>query len=144
MSRKWKGKVASARQFAALPFKEEGDERLVMLVTSRETKRWVLPKGWPEKGLKGPELAAKEAFEEAGIVGQPLRRPVGSYSYSKILPKGRTIECEVKVFPLRVMRLLNKWPEHKQRTRQWFTFAQAAMAVEEAELVTLLIQLGTP
>lgn len=54
------------KQFATLPYTEQNGEMLVMLVTSRETCRWVLPKGWAEKDLSGPELAAKEAFEEAG------------------------------------------------------------------------------
>ena len=58
------------RQFAALPFSPREGETMVMLVTSRETHRWILPKGWAEKRLTGPELAAKEAFEEAGLVGE--------------------------------------------------------------------------
>ena len=132
------------RQFAALPFSPWKGETMVMLVTSRETHRWVLPKGWPEKRLTGPELAAKEAFEEAGLVGEVAPDPVGSYSYLKRLPGGRTLSCHVDVFPLRVERLLDEWPERRQRERRWFTLAEAAMAVEEGGLVALLLRLAAP
>jgi 8-oxo-dGTP pyrophosphatase MutT (NUDIX family) len=115
-----------------------------MLVTSRETGRWVLPKGWAEKALNGPQLAAKEAYEEAGILGEVGAAPVGSYEYVKRLPKGKTRDCAVDVFPMRVDHLLDEWPERKQRKRQWFTLAQAAMAVDEGDLVTLLLRLAIP
>ena len=134
----------SGRQFAALPFLRKKGETMVMLVTSRETHRWVLPKGWAEKRLTGPELAAKEAFEEAGLVGEIAQDPVGSYGYLKRLPGGRTLPCDVDVFPLRVERLLDDWPERRQRERRWFTLAEAAMAVEEGGLVALLLRLAAP
>ena len=137
-------KASYGRQYAALPLTEQDHEMRVMLVTSRDTGRWVLPKGWAEKGLTGPQLAAKEAFEEAGIVGDVSSDPVGKYHYAKAMPKGRTVECAVVVFPLWVGRLLEDWPEREQRRREWFTFGQAAMAVDEGELVTLLLQLGAP
>ncbi len=117
---------------------------MVMLVTSRETHRWVLPKGWAEKRLTGPELAAKEAFEEAGLVGEVAPEPVGSYVYLKRLPGGRALACDVDVFPMRVERLLDDWPERRQRERRWFTLAGAAMAVEEGGLVALLLRLAAP
>ena len=143
------------RQFAALPFLRRQGETVVMLVTSRETHRWVLPKGWAQKRLNGPELAAKEAFEEAGLVGEPAPDPVGSYRYlQQRLPAGRcrslqqrhgrALPCDVDVFPLRVARLLDDWPERRQRERRWFTLAEAAMAVEEGGLVTLLLRLAAP
>src|SRR3954447_19097569 len=72
---------APGQQYAALPCVEIEGETRVMLVTSRETGRWVLPKGWAEKGLSGPELAGKEAFEEAGVLGEVGTEPVGSYTY---------------------------------------------------------------
>jgi 8-oxo-dGTP pyrophosphatase MutT (NUDIX family) len=134
----------SARQFAALPFTERDGETMVLLVTSRETRRWVLPKGWAEKGLTGRELAAKEAFEEGGIIGEVSQEPVGSYSYLKRLPKNRDFSCEVDVFAMRVDRLLDDWPERTQRERRWFSLAQAAMEVEEGDLVLMLLGLAAP
>ncbi|MBD0273323.1 MAG: NUDIX hydrolase [Acetobacteraceae bacterium] len=134
----------SGRQFAALPFLLKEGETMVMLVTSRETHRWVLPKGWAEKRLSGPELAAKEALEEAGLIGEVAPDPIGSYGYAKRLPGGRVTPCDVQVFPLRVVRVLDDWPERRQRERRWFTLAGAAMAVEEGGLVALLLRLAAP
>jgi 8-oxo-dGTP pyrophosphatase MutT (NUDIX family) len=123
---------------------EEDGKTLVLLVTSRETGRWMLPKGWAKKRLSAGELTAKEAYEEAGIEGQVIGGRIGSYTYLKQLPGKRTIECKVDVFPMRVARLLDEWPENKQRRREWFTLAQAAQQVEEGQLVTMLLQLAAP
>jgi 8-oxo-dGTP pyrophosphatase MutT (NUDIX family) len=132
------------RQCAALPFARKEGELRVLLVTSRETHRWVLPKGWTEKRLSAHALAAKEAFEEAGVVGEVERRPIGRYRYLKRGPRDRVTPCSVRVFPLRVERLLDDWPERRQRERRWFSPAEAAMAVEEGGLVTLLLGLAMP
>jgi 8-oxo-dGTP pyrophosphatase MutT (NUDIX family) len=117
-------------------------QRLVMLVTSRETRRWVLPKGWPEKKLGPHELAAKEAFEEAGLEGEIGREPIGSYRYAKRRWNGRTVQCEVDVFPLAVERQLEDWPERAERETEWFTPAEAALLVDESGLVALLLDLA--
>lgn len=132
------------QQFAALPITIRDGETMVMLVTSRETHRWVLPKSWAEPKLAPHELAAKEAFEEAGLVGTISTEPIGHYSYDKRLPGGRSVLCEVGVFPMQVKRQLDIWPEQGQRKTDWFTLAQAAMEVEEGDLVTLLLRLAAP
>ena len=132
------------KQCAALPFSWDGGELRILLVTSRETRRWVLPKGWREKRLAPHRLAAKEAFEEAGVVGEVQRRPIGRYDYLKRGPRARVTPCCVRVFPLRVERLLDDWPERRQRQRRWFSPAEAALAVEEGGLVTLLLGLAVP
>ncbi len=131
------------RQCAALPFKEESGETLVMLITSRETGRWILPKGWVEKRLTESELAAKEALEEAGIIGQVSPTPISCYHYTKRM-QVETKECIVNVYPLRVTRLLDDWKEVHQRRREWFTIAQAALQVDDGELVTILLGLSAP
>jgi 8-oxo-dGTP pyrophosphatase MutT (NUDIX family) len=123
---------------------QQDDQTKVMLVTSRGTGRWVLPKGWAENDLSGPELAAKEAFEEAGIVGEVQPIAVGFYSYPKQLADGRTVTCQVGVFQMRVDRVLDDWPERSQRRRQWFTLAQAATLVQEGDLGMLLKQVAAP
>ena len=131
------------RQCAALPFKEEDGETLVMLITSRETGRWILPKGWVEKRLTEAELAAKEAFEEAGIIGHISDVPISCYRYTKRL-EFETRECRVNVYPLRVTKLLDSWKEAHQRRREWFTLPQAALQVDDGELVTVLLSLAAP
>ncbi|WP_159351304.1 NUDIX hydrolase [Roseomonas harenae] len=130
------------KQFAALPLAIREGEVKVMLVTSRETRRWVLPKGWAEPDLAPHELAAKEAYEEAGLIGEVDPRPVGFYRYYKRLRDGRSRPCKVGVFRLWVTRQLEDWPEREQRETRWFTPAQAAMEVDEGGLVTLLLHLA--
>ncbi|CAA9281296.1 MAG: hypothetical protein AVDCRST_MAG27-3829 [uncultured Craurococcus sp.] len=142
MSRKSKS-VRRGRQCAALPFRQAGGETQVLLVTSRETKRWVLPKGWTEK-CGGAKQAEREAFEEAGIRGRIARKPIGHYAYPKRLNDGATVTCEVDVFPLAVDKLLEDWPEKSQRERRWFTLPEAAMAVQEGGLITLMLNLAKP
>ena len=76
-------------QYAALPYRAKGKSQLeIMLVTSRGTRRWIIPKGWPKRGMPPYDTAAKEAFEEAGVIGKVRKRPIGSYPYDKILEKG--------------------------------------------------------
>lgn len=132
------------RQCAALPFRDCDGEFQVLLVTSRETRRWVLPKGWTEKRGRGAQQAAQEAFEEAGIRGRIETTPIGAYAYPKRLDCGATVTCDVEVFALEVERLLDDWPEKGQRERRWFSLAEAAMAVEEGGLVTLMLRLAVP
>ncbi|MDJ0389126.1 NUDIX hydrolase [Roseomonas sp. E05] len=129
---------SGGQQFAALPVAEIEGEVRVLLVTSRETRRWVLPKGWAEEGLTPAELAAKEAFEEAGALGRVATQAIGSYRYSKRLKTGQELCCEVGVFPLHVERLLREWPEAHQRERRWFSPVQAAEQVQEEDLAALL------
>ena len=134
-----KHKAALALQFAALPWRiGEGRRREVMLLTSRETRRWVIPKGWPMKGRKPAEVASQEAYEEAGLVGQVVaKRPLGSFHYEKRLAK-KAIVCEVQVFLFRVERQLDDWPEKDQRECQWFDAREAIALVEEGGLAEIL------
>jgi len=123
-------------QYAALPYRlRDGVE--VLLITSRETGRWVLPKGWPMKGRKPHAAAAREALEEAGIKGKVGKSAIGSYRYGKRLAQG-IMPCTVEVYPLAVERQMSRWPEQGQRTLAWFSAADAAGLVEEADLASLL------
>ena len=97
------------RQVGALPFRREGDgSYTVLLVTSRESRRWVIPKGWPMKGRKPYEAAAREAYEEAGVIGHVGKRPLGFYLYDKSLKNRDSVLCQVKVFPLEVRKQLKR------------------------------------
>ncbi len=147
MKEKEKAPTRSAEprtQYAALPFRQK-PQREVMLVSSRETKRWVLPKGWPMKGLKPHAAAAQEALEEAGVVGRVAKTALGSYHYVKKMRNGAAILCRVDVYPLEVQRQMKNWREREERITRWFTIEQAAEAVREPELAKLLrIFLETP
>jgi 8-oxo-dGTP pyrophosphatase MutT (NUDIX family) len=129
-------------QVAALPL-TVGDDGIarVMLLTSRETKRWIIPKGWPMKGRKPCEAAAQEALEEAGLVGRPSKKPIGSYSYFKRREAHFDL-CRVDVFLLTLNKQLKNWREKGQREAQWFTLAEAATLVEEAGLIALFLDLA--
>jgi 8-oxo-dGTP pyrophosphatase MutT (NUDIX family) len=129
-------------QFAALPFwiAADGQPR-VMLITSRETHRWVIPKGWPMHGRKPRDVAAREAFEEAGVVGRIIgKKPVGSYHYSKQLPSHDSVLCEVQVFLLLVEQQLEDWPEKSQRKTCWVQPQEAYELVSEGGLAELMRQ----
>ena len=119
-------------QFAVLPWRHAAKLE-IMLESSRETGRWVLPKGWPMKGIKPHQTAAREALEEAGILGKVAKTPLGSYAYAKRLG-GSEQPCRVEVFAFEVKRERNSWLEKHERTRKWFAVADAAEAVEEPEL----------
>jgi 8-oxo-dGTP pyrophosphatase MutT (NUDIX family) len=122
-------------QYAALPYRRSGDSRTqVMLVTSRESGRWVIPKGWPKKRKTPSATAACEAQEEAGVVGEVGRDSIGSYSYKKRLKSGAVVACVVRVFPLKVKRQQKSWPERGEREVQWFSRTKAAKAVRESAL----------
>lgn len=127
-------------QYAALPYRLSDAGCLdIMLVTSRETGRWVLPKGWPMRGKTGAEAAAREAYEEAGIIGYPAATPVGAYHYRKRRSHGASVLCRVEVFPLDVLDELDRWPEKRQRRRSWFAAEDASGLVDEAELKALIL-----
>jgi 8-oxo-dGTP pyrophosphatase MutT (NUDIX family) len=129
----------SKMQYAALPYRRRTDDLFeIMLVTSRETGRWVIPKGWPISGLTPQDSAAREAIEEAGVLGQIGDQPIGTYHYDKRLPDGSSMRCAVEVFLLKVEQQLASWPEQAQRQTRWFSVLDAAGAVHEPELSIII------
>jgi 8-oxo-dGTP pyrophosphatase MutT (NUDIX family) len=134
-------------QYAALPYRRAaGGVPEIMLVTSRRSKRWIIPKGWPMKRKTPHAAAAREALEEAGVTGSVGRKPLGSYSYRKRLKDGRSVVCKVKVFPLEVSRQRKSWPEEGKRRVKWFSPARAARLVTEPVLKELIraVRAGAP
>ncbi|MCE8513267.1 NUDIX hydrolase [Ruegeria pomeroyi] len=126
-------------QYGALCYRFDGDTPLVLLITSRGTGRWILPKGWPIPGLDGAATAAREAWEEAGVVGRVSPVPLGAYHYVKLLDKRREVPCKVEVYPLCVARLEDEYPETGQRQRRWVPLADSAALVDEPGLHQLLM-----
>jgi 8-oxo-dGTP pyrophosphatase MutT (NUDIX family) len=126
-------------QFAALPYRQRDDGTIeVMLITSRDTGRWVVPKGWPSERETAWDCAAREAHEEAGLVGEIRKRPVGSYHYKKMLENGFPVWCTVEVFALEVSQQASNWEEQGERACRWFALEDAAGAVDETELGSLI------
>jgi 8-oxo-dGTP pyrophosphatase MutT (NUDIX family) len=131
-------------QYAALPYRRNRASRTeVLLVTSRETGRWIIPKGWPIKRRAPQVAAAREAQEEAGVVGKISRRPIGWFSYEKRLKRGKIIVCKVHVFALKVKRQQESWPEKGQRQVQWMSRTKAAKAVGDPKLGDIIRTLLT-
>jgi 8-oxo-dGTP pyrophosphatase MutT (NUDIX family) len=125
-------------QIAAMPLRVEKRGVKVLMITSRDTGRWVVPKGWTMERTAPWDAAAIEALEEAGAVGRIARESCGTYSYVKLLDDGKAVEVEVEVYPMIVDKLKRRWKERGQRTRRWFSAASAAKRVDEPELAQLL------
>lgn len=142
--KKVKRKAGEKRsQIAAMPIRRAADgSPEILLVTSRTTRRWIVPKGWPMKGLKDHDAAAREAFEEAGVVGRISDTPAGRYTYWKRMRDHFTL-CEVKLYLLEVEQQLDNWAEQHERDLHWFKLADAADLVDEPELGTAIRELET-
>lgn len=135
--------MGKLKQVAAIPVRTNAyGELQVMLVTSRETKRWVVPKGWPWPKLANYKAAAGEAWEEAGIRGQMTKAKLGSYQYEK-RQKRRSVPVKVLAYLMTVTEQARIWPEAAQRRRAWFSIDKAAEAVTEPELKALILSLAT-
>lgn len=133
--------MSAIHQIAALPYRTPlgGDAPVsVLLVTSRETRRWVLPKGNPVEGLSLHESAAHEALEEAGIRGAACPAPIGRFRYRKRRKSGASVMVDVDVFPIAVTEELDEWEEDDERERRWFGLREAAEMVQETELQQIL------
>jgi 8-oxo-dGTP pyrophosphatase MutT (NUDIX family) len=126
-------------QVAALCYRDTPQGKRVLLITSRDTGRWIVPKGWPIDGLDGPGAALQEAWEEAGVRKADIEsEPVGIYEYAKGLGDGMTVPVETQVYLTKVRDLCEDYPEANQRKRAWFAPAEAANLVDEPDLQAIL------
>ena len=132
------GKRGVRTQFGALCWRRRDGEVQVLLVTSRGSKRWIIPKGWPQDRTTPAKAALAEAWEEAGVEGKVRPVCLGIYSYNKELVAGSEVPCVVAVFPVQVKKLHAGYPERKERRRKWFPLKKAAEKVDEPELAMLL------
>lgn len=130
-------------QVGALPVRQHDDGQYrILLVTTRTTGRWTIPKGWPIKGRKAHEAAAQEAMEEAGVSGTARKRAVAQYLYWKRMDD-HFVLCRVKIYTILVTTEHDAWPEQLERRRFWFLPADAADIVEEPGLKKVLASLST-
>lgn len=125
-------------QFAALCYRVVKGKIEILLVTSRRSKRWITPKGWPIDGKTPSESALTEAWEEAGVIGKVNPVGVGLFSYQKLVEDKGELPCVAMVYPVKVKSLASKFPEKGQRKRKWFSRKQAAARVTESELAHIL------
>lgn len=125
-------------QFAALCYRVKRGKVQVLLITSRASRRWIVPKGWPMDGKTPAESAAIEAWEEAGVRGVSDGRCIGIFSYSKDTDDQGALPCLAMVFAIEVRELSDVYPEASQRERKWLSRKQASKRVEEPELARIL------
>jgi len=125
--------VSFKQQSAVIPYRWRKGKLEILLITSMDTGRWVLPKGGIERDLTPCKSAEKEAYEEAGIRGRVAKQSVGVYTYVKSEQKGGLV-CRVQVFPMDVQTELTDWPEKEMRTRTWMKTNDAAQNVQEKKL----------
>lgn len=128
------------KQVAALPYVETDTGGLVLLITTRRLGRWTIPKGWPKPDLSDAEMAAREAFEEAGVRGEIGARPIGNFLYTKRLHMFSWVRCSVDIYLLRTNCQHLSWPEKASRRTMWVAPCKAASMVRESQLAGLLGQ----
>jgi 8-oxo-dGTP pyrophosphatase MutT (NUDIX family) len=129
-------------QVAALCCRETKKGPKVLMVTSRGTGRWIIPKGWPIPGKDGAQTALQEAWEEAGVrKGTVTGDPVGVFRYDKELKTGLPVPVQTFVYTIRDVELSDQYPEAHQRRRKWVSPRDAANMVREPELQNILRQL---
>lgn len=129
---------AERRQVAALPWRRTEAGLQVLLISSRETRRWVIPKGGRMAGKTDGEAAAQEALEEAGIEGATVRDPIGTFRYAKTLKSGAARWCVVSVYPLEVTVEHDDWQEREERERAWVSREEAVRRVDEPDLKAMI------
>lgn len=126
-------------QFAALCYRVKKGKVQILLVTSRGSGRWIVPKGWPMDGMTPAATAAQEAWEEAGVNGVPDSQPLGLFSYSKTLDDpDQGLPCVAMVYAIKVKSLEQDFPEAGQRSRKWVSRKKAAAMVDEPELSRIM------
>lgn len=125
-------------QFGALCYRTKAGKLQFLLITSRRTKRWIIPKGWPENAMTPADVAAVEAYEEAGVKGKTHNQCLGVYSHEKYVSANVSYPVITMVYPLKVTKKLNKYPERADRRRKWFSAKKAAKRVCEPELAKII------
>ena len=129
-------------QVAALPYRIGPTGVEILLITSRRTHRWIVPKGWPVKGSTPSADAAREAMEEAGVSGEIAAEPLGVYHYIKEMKHGIGVPCRVSLYPLKVARQRRSWSEKAAREAKWHSLSEAVALVSEPELKRLILKFG--
>lgn len=133
MSGAAKGNIRT--QFGALCYRVRGKKVQILLITSRRSRRWIIPKGWPMDRQTPAQAALTEAQEEAGVHGKAFEICLGLFTYTKIIDGDEDdLPCAVSVFPVRTKKLLHDYPEIDERQRKWFSQSKAASKVREPEL----------
>jgi 8-oxo-dGTP pyrophosphatase MutT (NUDIX family) len=125
-------------QYGALPWRRAGEAIEILLIITRNTRRWIVPKGWPLLGRTPRECAAQEALEEAGVSGKVAEKPLGWFHYDKLRKSGEVVPCKVQIYPMEVSRQRSAWAEKTMRQTRWCTPQEALAHVSEPGLRQLI------
>jgi 8-oxo-dGTP pyrophosphatase MutT (NUDIX family) len=125
-------------QFAALCYRRRAGKLQILLITSRRSRRWIVPKGWPMDGRTPEACALQEAWEEAGVHGRASGPCIGVYTYEKRRSDEDDLSCLVMLYPVEVKSLSKRFPEADERNRRWVSRKEAARLVAEADLAGLI------
>ena len=125
-------------QYGALPWRRAGEAIEILLITTRNTRRWIVPKGWPLLGRTPRECAAQEALEEAGVSGKVAEKPLGWFHYDKLRKSGEVVPCKVQIYPMEVSRQRSAWAEKAMRQTRWCSPQEALSHVSEPGLRQLI------
>jgi 8-oxo-dGTP pyrophosphatase MutT (NUDIX family) len=136
--------VHPRQQVGALCWRLKDKSAQVLLITSRDTGRWIVPKGWIMDGRTEAQSALTEAWEEAGVIGAVSEAAMGQFVYPKVLADGVVLPVRVALFPVEVARLKRRYPEIGQRERRWFRPAAAAERLGEADLARIVATFVPP
>jgi 8-oxo-dGTP pyrophosphatase MutT (NUDIX family) len=129
------------KQFAALPFRMRHNDLEILLITTRKRRRWSVPKGWPIRRSTPQQTAALEAYEEAGVQGITGAKQIGRFQKRR-QRKGKSVQCEVEIFPLEVKRQRTDWLEKAERSRMWVDPQRALKLVKKQGLRRAIKQFG--
>ena len=121
-------------QYGALPWRRTPDGLQILLITTRKTRRWIVPKGWAEAGRSAQECAAQEAYEEAGVSGAVSDHAIGVFNYKKQLKSGQTVACRIRIYSMEVDVIAGDWPEKHARETKWCLVSEALILVEDPGL----------
>jgi 8-oxo-dGTP pyrophosphatase MutT (NUDIX family) len=127
-------------QYAALPWRRAKGAFEFLLITTSNTRRWIVPKGWPVEGISASECAEQEALEEAGIEGEVASEPLGSFRHHKERRSGEAVLCTVYVFPMEVTRQRQSWPEKNIRETRWCSVEDALARIKDPGLRRLILK----
>ncbi len=123
------------KQSGVIPYRVQNGKIEILLITSRDRQKWVIPKGGISNGMTPPASAAKEAWEEAGIIGRVDVKKLGTYKYRK---RGKIYQVQIYLMPVEMV--CEEYPEAGQRQRQWLDFNKAIMLVKQASLQRIIIK----
>lgn len=121
-------------QYGALPWRRTPDGLEILLITTQNTRRWIVPKGWPVAGCTPQQCAAREAYEEAGLSGAVAGEAIGVFNYRKQLKSGQMVACRIRIYAMEVSEVAGEWPEKGTRETKWCPVSEALTLVEDSGL----------